>query len=232
MPQPVRIGFLLYPDLNQLDVTGPYEVFSRVPEAEVHLAAKSLESVRADSGLRLLPTTTLETCPPLALLCVPGGLGVEAVLSDHAYLAFLRRMAAGARYVTSVCTGALALGAAGLLADRRATTHWLSRPLLPAFGAELVDKRVVVDGPLITGGGVTAGIDFALRVVAELHGTALAEAIQLAIEYNPDPPFSAGSPASAGPEVVADVEAAARQRMRRLAEQVDRAAAALSASAT
>ena len=224
---PFRIGMLLFPRLTQLDLTGPYEILARLPGAEMHLLWKSLDPVRADSGLAILPTTTLDACPPLDLICVPGGGGVNDLLDDAAVLDFLRRTARDVRYVTSVCTGSLALGAAGLLSGRRAACHWMSRDLLRAFGAEPVAERVVVDGNLITGGGVTAGIDFALRVVAEIAGQAAAEAIQLGVEYDPHPPFDAGSPDRA-PDAVREMvlqRGAARQRDRE--ERVGRAAKVL-----
>ena len=160
---------------------------------------KNLAPVRTEHGLTILPMATLADCPPLDLVFVPGGPGINPLLEDQEVLAFLRRAAASARYVVSVCTGALVLGAAGLLRGRRAATHWMSREMLPAFGAEPVAERVVVDGNVFTGGGVTAGIDVALRVAAEIAGRAAAEAIQLAIEYDPAPPFSSGSPESCRP---------------------------------
>ncbi len=224
-----RIGFLLFPRLTQLDFTGPYEVLSRMPGAEMHLAARTLETVTAERGLRLQPTTTLDSCPALDLLCVPGGAGVNEVLGDAAMLAFLRRMAAGARYVTSVCTGSLALGAAGLLRGRRAACHWMSRDLLREFGAEPVAQRVVVDGKIVTGGGVTAGIDFALAVVDEICGRETAEAIQLLVEYDPRPPFDSGSPEAAAPGVLTRVRRLAEPMLRERAAAVRRAAAALAA---
>jgi cyclohexyl-isocyanide hydratase len=229
---PFRIGFLLFPRLTQLDLTGPYEVLSRLPGAECHLVARTLEPVRADRGLAILPTTTLAACPPLELLCVPGGIGVNDVITDGAMLDFIRRMAAAARYVTSVCTGSLALAAAGLLKGRRAACHWAARDALKRFGAEPVAERVVVDGNVISGGGVTAGIDLALTVVAEIAGREAAEAIQLMIEYDPRPPFDAGSPERAGPAVVArllrQLEPFQRERQTALAL----AEAALQARAT
>jgi cyclohexyl-isocyanide hydratase len=224
-PEPFRIGMLLFPKLTQLDLTGPFEVFARMPGAEVHLLWKTVEPVTADGGLQLLPTATLAACPPLDLVCVPGGPGVADLMRDMEVLAFLRQTAATARYVTSVCTGSLVLGAAGLLAGRRATCHWLSLPLLAEFGAEPVAERTVVDGGLITGGGVTAGIDFALSVVAELRGRAEAEAVQLGIEYDPRPPFDAGAPDRADPELVAEV------RERTAARQAERAALVRTAAA-
>jgi cyclohexyl-isocyanide hydratase len=182
---PFRLGFILFPRLTQLDLTGPYEILSRMPGTETHLVAKTLDPVRSDRGLQIVPTTTIAACPPLDLVCVPGGPGINDVLTDVAMLEFLRRTAAGARYVTSVCTGSLALAAAGLLKGKRAACHWMARESLRRFGAEPVAERVAVDGKLITGGGVTAGIDFALRVVEQLHGRDAAEMIQLLVEYDP-----------------------------------------------
>jgi cyclohexyl-isocyanide hydratase len=202
---PVEIGFLVFPKVQQLDLTGPFEVFASWPEAQVRLVAKSREPLISATGLKLTPDFNFEDCPPLDVVCVPGGVGVNPLLLDAPTLAFLRRQAAGARFITSVCTGALVLGAAGLLAGKRATTHWASLDLLAAFGAIPVEARVVRDGALMTGGGVTAGIDFALTLIAELAGREAAEAIQLNLEYAPAPPFSAGSPASAPPQIVAAV---------------------------
>jgi cyclohexyl-isocyanide hydratase len=198
----MHIGLLLFPNLTQLDLTGPFEVFAAVPGATVHLLWKTLEPVTAVTGMRILPDTTLSDCPQLDVLCVPGGSGVAAVMEDADVLDFLRRQAAGARYVTSVCTGALVLGAAGLLRGKRATTHWGSHDFLGRLGAIPTQGRVVRDGNLFTGGGVTAGIDFALTLVGELCGPDVARAIQLAIEYAPAPPFDAGSPDTAPPRVV------------------------------
>jgi cyclohexyl-isocyanide hydratase len=225
--EPFRAGFLLFPDLTQLDLTGPYEIIAAMPGAEVSLLWKTREPVRSDRGLSILPTGTLAECDRLDLLCVPGGPGINRLLVDTEVLDFIRRVASGARYVTSVCTGSLVLGAAGLLRGRRAASHWLSRHLLAEFGAEPVAERVVVDGNLITGGGVTAGIDFGLRVVAEIHGQAVAEAIQLGVEYAPAPPFDAGSPDTAPPALVAAVRERLTPMMRERTELVKRAAARL-----
>lgn len=205
---PVEIGLLVFPAVQQLDLTGPYEVFASWPQARVHLVWKDRAPLVASTGLKLAPTATFEQCPPLDVVCVPGGVGINPLLADEAVLAFLRRQAATARFITSVCTGALVLGAAGLLRGKRATTHWASHDLLAALGAIPTQGRVVRDGALMTGGGVTAGIDFALTLVAELAGPETAQAIQLQLEYAPEPPFEAGSPDGAPAEIVA----AARRR--------------------
>ncbi len=226
-PKPFRIGLLLFPEITQLDMTGPYEVFTKFPGAEVHLVWKSMEPVTANGGMRILPTATFETCPQLDLVCVPGGGGMNPLLNDAETLAFLKRQAAAARYVTSVCTGSLVLGAAGLLKGKRAATHWMSREMLADFGAIPVAERVVVDGNVYTGGGVTAGIDFALKVAADAFGPDLAKSIQLAIEYNPQPPFNAGSPEGAGEEIVSRTRAAAAGRQAERAAAVKQAAARL-----
>jgi len=203
------IGILVFPSVQQLDLTGPFEVFASLPGAEVHLLWKDLSPIRSATGLILQPTMTLADCPGLDVICIPGGSGTNALLTDTEVHDFIRRMAHTARFVTAVCTGALVLGAAGLLHGRRATTHWMALDLLEKFGATPVSERVVRDGQLITAGGVTAGIDFALTVVAELVSVAAAEEIQLMLEYAPAPPFDAGSPATAAPAVAA----AARARL-------------------
>ncbi len=222
-----RSGMLVFPNLTQLDLTGPYEVLARLPGAETLLLAKDLEPVRSEHGLTILPQVRLADCPALDLILVPGGPGINPLLEDEEVLRFLRRAAAGARCVVGICTGSLVLGAAGLLRHRRAATHWMSRDLLRAFGAEPVAQRVVVDGNLFTGGGVTAGIDVALSVAAEIAGPAAAKAIQLAIEYDPAPPFSSGSPETAEPAIRQAVLAAAEPRQRDRADRVARAAKAL-----
>jgi cyclohexyl-isocyanide hydratase len=231
-PQPLEIGFLLFPRLTQLDMTGPYEVLSRLPGARVRTVWKTAgDPVRADTGLAMLPDTGFADCPQLDILCVPGGPGVAALMEDEETLGFLRRQAAGARYVTSVCTGALVLGAAGLLRGRRATTHWASHDFLAALGAVPVRARVVRDGHVLTGGGVTAGIDFAPTIAAEIAGVATAQAIQLQIEYAPAPPFAAGSPETA-PAAVLDAARGRGAAMRAEREAlVGRVAARLGAAA-
>ena len=217
---------LVFPNLTQLDLTGPYEVLAEPPGAETLMSCKTLNPVRSEHGLTILPMATLSTCPTLDLVFVPGGAGINPLLEDAEVLAFLRRAAAAARCVVSVSTGALVLGAAGLLRGRRAATHWMVRDLLHAFGAEPAADRVVVDGKTFTG-GVTAGIDVALTVAAEIAGRATAEAIHLAIEYGPAPPFGSGSPETADPAVLAAVLAWAETCQRDRAERVARAAAAL-----
>ena len=221
------IGLLLFPEITQLDLTGPYEVFTKFPEARVHLIAKTLDPVRVNGGMRILPDTTMADCPPLDLICVPGGAGMNPLLNDAETLTFLRRQAASARYVTSVCTGALVLGAAGLLKGKRAATHWMSLEMLAQFGATPVAERVVKDGNIITGGGVTAGIDFALAVAAEAFGPDLAKTIQLGIEYDPQPPFNAGSPKGAGDALVAKARSASARRQAEREAAVREAAARL-----
>jgi len=199
----LHIGILVFPRVQQLDLTGPYEVFASIPGAQVHLIWKDRSPVTSATGLVLTPTMTLAECPALDVLCVPGGSGINALLQDAEVLGFLRAQAARARYVTSVCTGSLVLGAAGLLRGRRATSHWASHDLLAKFGAIPTQGRVVRDGNVFTAGGVTAGIDFGLTVVAELLGETEAQAIQLAQEYAPAPPFQAGTPETAPPAVLA-----------------------------
>jgi cyclohexyl-isocyanide hydratase len=224
---PFHIGLLLFPDITQLDMTGPYEVFARVPGATVHLVWKTRLPVRARGGMEIVPTTTFADCPQLDLICVPGGPGMNPLLNDAETLDFIRRQAKDARYVTSVCTGALVLGAAGLLKGKRAATYWMTLEMLAAFGATPVAERVVVDGNIITGGGVTAGIDFALRVAADAFGPELAQAIQLGIEYDPHPPFNSGSPESADPALAAKVRTNAAKVHTERQAAVDHAAAKL-----
>ena len=199
----MKVGLLLFPQLTQLDLTGPLEVFSRMPGVEVSLIWKTLEAVASDRGLRMLPTTTFDEATSLDLICVPGGPGQIDLMSDAQTLQYLRQVAAGCQWITSVCTGSLVLAAAGLLKGYRATSHWSSIDQLALFGAIPVHDRVVRDRNRITGAGVTSGIDFALTIAAELLGEAAAREIQLQIEYDPAPPFSSGSPRSASPELLA-----------------------------
>jgi cyclohexyl-isocyanide hydratase len=197
MTQSPTIGFLLFPRLTQLDFTGPFEVLSRLPGATVRTLWKQAGPVRSDTGLTMLADTALADCPQLDLLCIPGGPGVAPLMEDPEVLDFLRAQAPGARWITSVCTGAFLLGKAGLLRGRKATTHWAYRDLLTICGAEPTEGRVVRDGALITAGGVTSGIDFGLSVLAEVAGAEVAQAVQLGIEYDPAPPFDAGHPSRA-----------------------------------
>jgi cyclohexyl-isocyanide hydratase len=190
-----NVGFVIFPDLTQLDFTGPLQVLARLPDSTTHIVAKSAAPVPSDCGLGLVPTHTFANCPPLDLSCVPGGTtGVVQAIGDRATIDFVRRQARNAKYVTSVCTGAFILGVAGLLKGRRATTHWAYTELLPLVGATHEKARVVKDGNLITAGGVTSGIDFGLSVVAEVAGETAARTIQLGIEYDPAPPFDSGDP--------------------------------------
>ena len=223
-PDEVRISFLLFPHLTQLDLTGPAQVLSRVPGARVEYVAATLEPVPSDCGLALVPTTTIDEAGPADVLVVPGGDGAFDAMLDPAVIAFVRREAERATWVTSVCTGAFVLGAAGLLAGKRATTHWASKPMLEAFGAQPVEDRVVADGSIVTAAGVSAGIDMALWLAAELVGQPVAEAIQLQIEYDPQPPFDAGSALRADTRVVAEARAAAEDAR---GARVARAAAAV-----
>src|SRR2546421_4124235 len=227
MPEPLQIGLLIFPKVTQLDLTGPVQVFSSVPGAKVHLIWKRIEPVASDSVLTLTPTITFADCPQLDVICVPGGFGTDEMVNDEEVLDFLRKQAKAAKYITSVCTGALVLGAAGLLRGYRATTHWLSLDLLPRFGAIPVRERVVQDRNRITGGGVTAGIDFGLRLAAELRGENVAKEIQLLMEYDPAPPFAAGSPRTARPELVESLSAARRAIQEERRRIVDRAASRL-----
>lgn len=214
----LQIGLLLYPNLTQLDLTGPFEVFSHMPDTKVHLIWKTLEPVAADTGMQILPTMTMNDCPDLDVICVPGGPGQIDIMDDQGVLEFVRRQGERAKFVTSVCTGSLLLGAAGLLKGYKASTYWACTDMLEGYGAVYQQGRVIKDRNRITGGGVTAGIDFALTVVAELLGEQAAKMIQLAIEYNPAPPFNSGHPDVAEPELVAALTAMmeARLEMRRL----------------
>jgi len=210
------VGLLVFPQVQQLDLTGPYEVFASVPEVHVILVGRTLDEVISATGLVLRPTMDFASCPQLDVLCVPGGLGVNALLTDPVALAFIARQAAGAQYVTSVCTGALVLGAAGLLRGKRATTHWAAHDFLAVFGGIPTQGRVVQDGNLLTGGGVTAGIDFALTLVAQVFGQAAAETVQLGLEYAPSPPFTSGTPDTATADILAQAKArSARSRQER-----------------
>ena len=200
------VGFLLFPGIQLLDFAGPYEIFAALPNCEIRLFCKTLEPVSCSSGPLLHPDTTLNDSYSLDVLCIPGGVGINALLLDDEVVSWIRQKASKTQWITSVCTGALLLGVAGLLEGRRTTTHWRYHDLLSTFNAIPVRERVVQDGNLITGGGVTAGIDFALAVVAALRGQPAAEAVQLALEYAPSPPFHAGQPKLAPTAVLRAVE--------------------------
>lgn len=223
----MNVVMLTYPRFTQLDLTGPFEVFAKAKELSIHLVWKTLDPVVDSGGLRLCPTTTFGDCPQADILFVPGGPGQMALMEDPETLDFLRRQAAGSRYITSVCTGSLVLAAAGLLTGYRATSHWLSVDQLAYFGVEPVAERVVWDRNRVTGGGVTAGIDFALTLIAGLFGDDRAQRIQLGMEYDPAPPFASGSPRQADAALVASVRAAAAPFQRQREEVAKRCAARL-----
>jgi cyclohexyl-isocyanide hydratase len=228
MSAPLQIGLLVFPKVTQLDFTGPLQVFARVPGAKIHLIWKRIEPVPSDSVLVLTPTVSFADCPQLDVICVPGGAGTDDLVNDEETLDFLRAQAKAAKYITSVCTGSLVLGAAGLLQGYNAATHWSAMEYLAAFGATPTKTRVCVDRNRVTGGGVTAGIDFALTLVSILTNRKTAETIQLGMEYNPAPPFSAGSPDTAPPEVLAFLKERIAETGQRRTDAINRAAARLS----
>jgi cyclohexyl-isocyanide hydratase len=223
----LRIGSLLFEGIDQLDLTGPFEVLSRIPNATYRIYAKSAAPVRDLKGLWLTPDASLADAPPLDVLHVPGGLGQEALMEDTEVLGWIRQQASGACHIFSVCTGALLCGAAGLLRGRRATTHWASLHLLPFFGAIPVNERVVIDGAWIFAAGVTAGIDGALRLAAELRGDEAAQAIQLNMVYAPEPPFHSGTPETAPPAILQQERQSRRAITARREETARRVAAKL-----
>ena len=200
---PFKIGMLVFSGMTSLDFAGPLDVFARLPDTEVCVLAKSLDPVVTDIGLRELPSMRMADAPMLDLLFIGGGPGVNALMEDEETISFLTSRAPRAQYVTSVCTGALVLGAAGLLRGYKAATHWAAMDILRYFGAEPIPERVVIDRNRITGGGVTAGIDFALTIAALLHGPQQAQAMQLGMEYDPHPPFAGGSASTSAPALVA-----------------------------
>jgi cyclohexyl-isocyanide hydratase len=223
----VQVNIVLVPRMVQLDVTGPFEVLARVPGWSVSLVAATLDPVRTDRGLRIVPDVTRENAAAADLLVIPGGTGVDAAMLDPAWIAFVQRQAESADHVFGICTGSLLLAAAGLLEGRRAGGHWQARDLLTRFGVTPSDERVTVDGKYYTSGGVTSGIDVALRVVADLEGEAVARKIQLAIEYDPYPPFPGGTPVTSPPEIVQAVLADSRARRAEREGMVAQAAARL-----
>jgi putative intracellular protease/amidase len=205
--KPFVIVEVIYQNFTQLDFTGPHTIFSRLPDVTVIVASRDGGEVESDGALVFAHTTPLAKVERCDLLFIPGGVAATHVINDLAFMAEIRRLAAEAKYLTSVCTGSIVLGAAGLLRGKRAACHWAWRELLPLFGAIVDERRVARDGNIFTGGGVTAGIDFALVVAAELCGEVFAQAVQLGIEYAPEPPFASGRPETAPPEVLATVKA-------------------------
>ena len=205
MPElsPISIAFLVFPNVTQLDLTGPAQVLSRLGNTTLNLVWKDKEPVPTDAGFPLLPTATFEEIEAADILCVPGGLGTMAIMEDETVLAWLRKIAGGADWVTSVCTGSLVLGAAGLLKGYDSACHWASIDQLAFFGANPVKQRIVEDRNRVSGGGVTAGIDFALALTARIRGEDFAKFVQLSIEYDPHPPFDAGSPEKVSTDILA-----------------------------
>lgn len=225
-----RIVEAVYPGMTQLDFTAPHTVFSRIPETETIVASERGGPIESDGGLVFAGTRPLAEVDRCDLLFFPGGMGSTEVINNQAFMGEARRLAASARYLTSVCTGSLILAAAGLLQGRRAACHWAWRDMLTLFGAIPDHDRVVRDGNIITGGGVTAGMDFALVVAAEIAGTRVAQGLQLALEYAPAPPFASGRPETAPPEVVADVKRRMQPILPKRLAEAQAAAARLAAS--
>lgn len=222
-----NIGLLIFPKMTQLDITGPHQVFAFMPNARVHFLWKTLEPVTSDKGLTILPTTTFDNCPNLDVICVPGGPGQIDMMGDAEVLEFLQKQSQTAKFVTSVCTGSLILAAAGLLRGYRAGCHWAFRDQLALLGAEVSAERVVVDRDRITGGGVTAGIDFGLVVASMLCGEEVAKTLQLLLQYDPQPPFNAGSPENAEAVLVENVKHLGRELIDASLESTKQAAARL-----
>jgi cyclohexyl-isocyanide hydratase len=227
---PMHVVMLAFPDMTQLDLTGPFEVFKRFREIEIEIVWKTLDPVRDASGLKILPDKTFADCAQADILFVPGGSGQLALMDDEETLAFLRKQAASARYVTSVCTGSLVLAAAGLLEGYKATCHWLSLEQLGHFGAMPVRERVVIDRNRVTGAGVTSGIDFALTLMAEIFGEERARLAQLTMEYDPKPPFAGGTAATSDAQLVAKVRAFSATFQLKRDEAARRAALQLKAN--
>jgi cyclohexyl-isocyanide hydratase len=230
MSKPLQIGIPIFPNVTQLDFTGPLQVFSSLPNTTIHLIWKRIEPVTTDTVLTITPTVSFADCPQLDVICVPGGAGTDDMVNDVEMHDFLRAQAAAAKYITSVCTGSLVLGAAGLLNGYRATTHWTAMEYLGPYGALPTKTRVCVDRNRVTGGGITAGIDFALTLVSVMVGREMAEAIQLRLEYNPAPPFNSGSPDTASPEILARMNQWIEAGRERRSAANQRAAARLSAT--
>jgi cyclohexyl-isocyanide hydratase len=225
MKQPMHCNIVTVPDMVQLDITGPFEVLSRTPGWTVDLVAATMDPVRTDRGLRLVPNVTRATAKKSDIIVIPGGTGIDTAMLDPEWVAYVKREAAHSQYVFGVCTGSLLLGAAGLLVGRRSGGHWQARDLLTNFGATVSNDRMTIDGNIYTSGGVTSGIDMALRVVGDIAGETVARKIQLAMEYDPAPPFTGGTPYTSPPEIVAAVlvDSTKRRAMREI--QVAEAAA-------
>ncbi len=196
------IGLVIYPGMTTLDIVGPQQVFSALPGVQIHRIWKTLDPIKTDDGMVILPDTTFENCPPLDVICVGGGLGQVAVVDDPEVLEFFQKQGSTAKFITSVCGGSVFLAKAGLLQGYRAATHWMMREQLATLGVEVGTERVVIDRNRMTGGGVTAGIDFGLTIAGVLCGEEAAKMAQLLMEYDPAPPFDAGSPEKAGTELV------------------------------
>lgn len=225
----MQVNVIIVPEMVQLDITGPYEVLSRAPGWTLDLVAASMDPVRTDRGLTILPTQTRESAKPSDILVIPGGTGIDTAMLDESWLAYVRREAERAKYVFGICTGSLLLAAAGLLTGRRAGGHWQARDFLAKFGAVPSDERLTVDGKFYTSGGVTSGIDAAFRVVADVMGEDTARQIQLLIEYDPAPPFKGGTPFTSPPHIVAAAKELGRARRERREALVEQAAQALNA---
>lgn len=202
----MKIGFIVFPQVTALDFTGPAQVFSQLPDSEIFIIARQLEAVRTDAGFSILPTVSINNAPQLDMLCIPGGLGQKTVSDDEQFMQFIQQQGKQAKYITSVCSGSLILAKAGLLNGFKATSHWAALPQLAEFDVTAVKQRVVVDRNRITGGGVTAGIDFALTLVATIYGEHTAKLIQLGLEYAPAPPFNCGTPEQAPPALVEQIQ--------------------------
>lgn len=228
--RPMHCNIVTVPDMVQLDITGPFEVLARTPGWTVDLVAATMDPVRTDRGLRLLPNVTREMAKASDIIVIPGGTGIDTAMLDPEWVAYVKREAAQAKYIFGVCTGSLLLGAAGVLKGRHSGGHWQARDLLSQFGAIVSNDRMTRDGNIYTSGGVTSGIDMALRVVGDLEGEAVARKIQLAMEYDPEPPFKGGNPYTSPPEIVQAVLADSTKRRAKREQQVAEAAARMKES--
>lgn len=210
----MHINCLLFPKFTQLDLTGPFEVLSRVPDITISLVGASMEPVQSDSGLSILPTTTLSQAKPCDFLLIPGGPGIDDIILEEEWVTFTQEQTKTAHLVAGICTGSLLLGAAGVLIGKKATSHWFARDLLVHFRAEICEERCCRDGNIFTAGGVTSGIDLALQIVAILYGEGLAKQIQLQLEYDPAPPFKGGTPRTSEPEIVQKCREVSQHRLQ------------------